>query len=304
MTEVRLDSKFLKKLEHLVLMSKGVYSGELMGGRRSRRRGTGLEFTDHKVYSPGDDLRYLDWNVLGRLDELFLKIFEMEEDLYVYVLVDCSASMDCGETGDAARLKDSMPSKLDAAKMTAACLAYIGLAKHDIVKLSFFSDNVVASSDHLKGRACVFRVFDFLNEHKVAGGTNFSEAMDSFVRYTPRRGIAIIISDFLATGGVEAGLKALIHHKFGIYGLHVVEPAEENPELVGDLNLEDSETADVLPVSIRRNTVQTYKEFFTKHCDHIRRFLNSYNGHYIKVPTTTSLEDLILKVFRREGLLR
>ena len=74
MMHTQLDAKLLRKLEHLMLMAKGVYSGEMMGSRRSRRRGSGLEFTDHKSYSPGDDLRYLDWNVLGRLDELFLKI--------------------------------------------------------------------------------------------------------------------------------------------------------------------------------------------------------------------------------------
>jgi uncharacterized protein (DUF58 family) len=293
MTEIRLDSKFLKKLEHLMLQSKGIFSGELMGGRRSRRRGTGLEFTDHKSYSPGDDLRYLDWNVLGRLDELFLKIFEMEEDLYVYVLVDSSLSMDYG-----------VPPKIEVAKMVASCLAYIGLAKQDIVRLAFFSDNVVASSDHCKGRSQIFRVFEFLNEHKVSGGTNFTQAMDSFVRYNRRRGIAIIISDFLDPTGIDEGLKELIHHKFGIYGLHVVDKTEENPALVGDLNLEDGETGEVLPVNVNRHTVETYREFFHKHCEHARRFLNSYNGHYIKVPTTTSLEDLILKVFRREGLLR
>ena len=292
MPQTRLDSRFLRKLEHHMLMAKGVYSGELMGGRRSKRRGAGIEFTDHKAYSPGDDLRYLDWNVLGRLDELFLKTFEMEEDLYVYVLVDASQSMDYGD-----------PSKIEMAKVIAACLAYIGLAKQDIVKLSFFSDELVAGSDLFKGRGRIFRVFDFLNEHDTRGGTNFEESLTSFVRYNRRHGIAIVISDFLDPAGIEDGLKILTHHKFGIYGLHVIDPTEENPELVGDLNLVDSETEDVLPVSVRRSTIETYREFFDKHCAHIRRFLNSYNGHYIKVPTTTGLEDLVLKVFRREGLL-
>ena len=293
MSDLQLDSKFLRKLEHLMLQSLGVYSGEMMGGRRSRRRGHGLEFTDHKSYSPGDDLRYLDWNVLGRLDELFLKIFEMEEDLYVYVLVDSSKSMGFGD-----------PKKIAVAKMVAACLAYIGLAKQDIVRLSFFADGLASTSDACKGRGRIFRVFDFLNAGSLSGGTNFSEALTSFVRYNRRHGIAIIISDFLDPAGIEPGLKTLIHNRFAIFGLHVVDPAEEKPELVGDLNLVDSETDDVLPVSIRRQTIDTYREFFDKHCLGIRRFLNTYNGHYIKVPTTTGLEDLILKVFRREGLLR
>jgi len=293
MVQTQLDARFLRKLQHLMLMSKGVYSGEMMGSRRSKRRGSGLEFTDHKSYSPGDDLRYLDWNVLGRLDELFLKIFEMEEDLYVYVLIDCSQSMGFGN-----------PAKLDLARIVAACLAYIGLAKQDIVRLSFFSDDVIDHSDHYKGRGNIFHLFEFLNEHTLVGGTCFKESLTTFVRHNRRRGIAIVISDFLDPAGVENGLKTLIHNKFGIYGLHVVDPAEENPPLVGELNLIDSETGDALPVSVRRSTIESYRDFFRKHCDGVRRFLNSYDGHYIKVPTTTGLEDLILKVFRREGLLR
>ena len=294
MRETDLDSKFLRKLEHLMLMAKGVYSGALMGARRSKRRGSGIEFTDHKSYSPGDDLRYLDWNVLGRLDELFLKTFEMEEDLYVYLIIDNSKSMDFG----------SPSTKAEVARMVAACLSYIGLAKQDIVKLSLFSDGIVADSDLFKGRGRIFRVFEFLNEHDVSGGTNFKDSLSSFVKYNRRHGIAIIVSDFLDPSGIEDGLKTLIHNRLAIYGLHVIDPAEANLELVGDLHLGDSELDDVLPVSIRRSTLESYREFFDQHCDNIRRFLNSYDGHYIRVPTTTSLEDLVLKVFKREGLLR
>ncbi len=293
MSDIQLDSKFLRKLEHLMLQSLGVYSGEMMGGRRSKRRGNGIEFTDHKSYSPGDDLRYLDWNVLGRLDELFLKIYEMEEDLYVYILVDSSKSMSFGN-----------PTKMATARMVAACLGYIGLAKQDIVRLTFFGDGLASTSDIFKGRGRIFRVFDFLNAGHASGATNFAESLHAFVRYNRRHGIAIVISDFLDPAGIEPGLKTLIHNRFAIYGLHVVDPLEEKPALVGDLNLVDSETDAVLPVSIRRQTIEAYGEFFERHCLGIRRFLNSYAGHYIKVPTTTTLEDLILKVFRREGILR
>lgn len=291
MAAIRFDSKFLKKLDHLMLRSRGVYSGDLMGGRRSRRRGVGLEFADHRSYSPGDDFRYLDWNVLGRLDELFLKVFEMEEDLYVYVLIDCSGSMDFGD-----------PTKLDVAKMTAAALSYIGLAKQDIVRVSFFSEDLIDKSELFKGRDQIFRVFDFLNQERPSGKTSLTASLRNFVKYTRRHGIVIILSDFLDPGSLEEGLKFLVHNRFGVYGLHVIDPREERPDLVGDLNLTDTETGESLPLNLRRNTIDAYRQVFQEHCQHLKRFMNSYNGRYMQVPTHTSLEDLFLRVFRREGL--
>jgi len=90
------DSEFLKKLEYLSLVSKRVFRGQLLAQRRTMQMGGGIEFADHRDYAPGDDFRYLDWNVFMRLDELLLKRFQEEEDLHVYIFLDCSRSMAFG----------------------------------------------------------------------------------------------------------------------------------------------------------------------------------------------------------------
>ena len=90
---VTIDNRLLRKLERFKISPRGVYRGGQAGMRRSLSRGTGLEFADHKEYSVGDDIRYLDWMLYGRLEELFIKVFEQEESLPVYILLDCSASM-------------------------------------------------------------------------------------------------------------------------------------------------------------------------------------------------------------------
>src|SRR4029078_10133999 len=89
-----LDPEFLHKLEQLELVSRKIFVGRMKGERKSKRRGSSVEFADHRHYSIGDDLRHIDWNVYGRLDKLFLKLFLEEEDLHFYTLLDTSLSMD------------------------------------------------------------------------------------------------------------------------------------------------------------------------------------------------------------------
>src|SRR3954464_7959922 len=114
------DSDFLKKLEYLSLVSKRVFRGSLMAQRRTMQLGSGIEFADHREYAPGDDFRYLDWNVYGRSGRLLLRLFEEEEDLSIYILLDCSLSMSFGD-----------PPKFNHARKLAAAMAYVGLANLD-----------------------------------------------------------------------------------------------------------------------------------------------------------------------------
>src|ERR1700755_2431002 len=126
-------SDFLKKLEYLSLVSKRIFRGSLLAQKRTMQMGGGIEFADHREYAPGDDFRYLDWNVYARHDELLLKRFQEEEDLHVYILLDCSRSMGFGP-----------PAKFDFARQVAAALAYIALADLDRVAIVAFAGDIVA----------------------------------------------------------------------------------------------------------------------------------------------------------------
>src|SRR5215468_8696574 len=118
------DEGFLKKLEYLAIVSRKVFAGRLRAERRSRKTGAGIEFADHRDYAPGDDIRYLDWNIYGRMDKLLLRLFEEEEDLHVYLLLDASASMRTGR-----------PPKLEYPKKVTAALSYVALANLDRVSI-------------------------------------------------------------------------------------------------------------------------------------------------------------------------
>src|ERR1041384_8563317 len=113
------DDRFLKTLEHLHMVSRKVFAGNLRAERRTPKRGSGIEFADHRTYARGHDFRYIDWHLYGRLDKLLLRLFEEEEDLYIYILVDVSDSMAIG---------NPLP-KLHYAMQVGAALTYLGVAK-------------------------------------------------------------------------------------------------------------------------------------------------------------------------------
>src|SRR5919112_1922469 len=110
------DAAFLKKLERLSIVSRKMRAGRIKGERRSSKRGTSIEFADYRNYSPGDDLRRVDWNAYARMERLFLKLFQEEEDLTVHVLVDASRSMDWGDTEGGEGGPLALPGRADGAE--------------------------------------------------------------------------------------------------------------------------------------------------------------------------------------------
>src|SRR5207253_5336505 len=133
--------QFLHRLDQLELVSRKNCVGKTKGERLSRRKDQSVEFADYRNYVVGDDLRFLDWNLFGRLDRLFIRLFLEEEDLHFYLLIDNSLSMDFGT-----------PSKLLYAKQVAAALGFVGLVNLDRVVVEAFNDRIVQSMPPLRGR--------------------------------------------------------------------------------------------------------------------------------------------------------
>ncbi|MFQ6097104.1 MAG: DUF58 domain-containing protein, partial [Armatimonadota bacterium] len=148
---ILFDADFFRKLERLSILVKRPFPGVLKGEKRSPRRGHSVEFADFRNYTPGDDFRRVDWNVYGRLEKLFLKLFVEEEDLTVYVLIDGSKSMDFGE-----------PRKFDYARRLAAAIGYIALCNLDRLAIGVFTSRVATLFPSTRGRPEAHRMFDFL----------------------------------------------------------------------------------------------------------------------------------------------
>src|SRR5579872_3066200 len=226
--EFGFDQAFLKKLEYLHVVARKVFAGRLRADRRSRKTGSGVEFADHRDYAPGDDLRYLDWSVYGRMDRLLLRLFEQEEDLYIYLLIDASASMRVGES------PERPGGKLRYAAQVAAALAYVGLANLDRVSLLAFGGGLRERLPPTRGKGQIFKMLDFLSGLEPRGETELSAALSAFVHQSRRRGVVVVISDCYDPQGYEEGLNLLRYHRFEPSVIQVVDPREANPALRGD----------------------------------------------------------------------
>src|SRR5438105_11105969 len=148
-----LDPDFLARLEQLELVSRKIFLGRMKGERRSKRKGQSVEFADYSNYVVGDDLRFLDWNLYGRLDRLFIRLFLEEEDLHFYLLIDNSLSMSFGK-----------PTKLHYARQVAAALGFIGLVNLDRVVIEAFNDKLTQSMPAARGRRSLWRLMEFLQQ--------------------------------------------------------------------------------------------------------------------------------------------
>ena len=288
------DDKFLKTLEHLHMVSRKVFAGNIRAERRTRKVGSGIEFADHRTYSRGDDFRYIDWNLYGRLDKLLLRLFEEEEDLYIYILVDVSDSMSIGSP---------LP-KLHYAMQVGAALTYVGLANLDRVSIIPFGDKVLDRLPPSRGKNRIFRVFQFLRDCEIGGKTELADCMKSFVTMNKRRGLAVVISDFYDPKGFEQGINTLRYNKFEPFVLQVYDKKEADPELHGDLALVDCETGDTREVTVSRSLLEAYSKEHERYCEELEEFCTKKALPFFRTHTAIPFEELILRIFRSGGFLR
>ena len=288
------DDEFQRKLDYLALVSRRVFAGRMRAERRTKKSGSGVEFADHRDYQPGDDFRYLDWNVYQRFGRLLLRLYEEEEDLSIYFIVDASGSMAFGDDGK----------KLRYAKRICAALAYVGLANLDRVSIVSTSDRVMERMPTTRGKARIFKVFRFLQELETAGGTDLGDALKSFVAQNKRRGLAVLISDLYDPAGFKRGINVLRYNKFDPFVVHVVDPSEAKPKLNGDVLLYDCETGDEREVTITAKVLERFRAVHQEYQDEVARFCTTHQVPYIQADVSTPFDELILRVFRRGGFLR
>ena len=291
------DDDFQRKLEYLALVSRRVFAGRLRAERRTKKSGSGVEFADHREYQPGDDFRYLDWNVYQRFERLLVRLYEEEEDLAIYLILDTSGSM--AQPG-AQRSR----TKLAYAKKIAAALAYVGLANLDRVSIVTTSDRVMERMPETRGKARIFKAFRFLRAVGAEGTTDLGDAMKTFVAQNKRRGLAVLISDLYDPRGVERGVNVLRYGKFDVFLVHVVDPADARPNLQGDVLLYDCETGDEREVTVTARVLEQFTEAYDAYASAVERFCATHQVPYVAAGIDVPFDELILRVFRRGGFLR
>jgi len=298
-----LDDEFIARIEKLELISRKVVSGQIKGERRSKRRGHSTEFADYRPYVVGDDLRFVDWNIYGRLDRLFLKVFLEEEDLRLNILVDSSRSMRFGD-----------PDKLDYAKRLAAAMGYIGLVNQDRVEIAQFATRLAPVFGPARGRRQTHRMLDTLGrlEPMEEQGTDLATSCRDFTvgsnGASGRRGggILLFITDFFDRSGFETALRYLLatSRSTEIFVFHIMAPQELEPRLSGDLRLVDVEDGLTSEVTISAPLLKQYRKTLDGFRAEIQHFCSQRGLNYIFTSTEVPFDQLVLGYLRRRGLLR
>jgi uncharacterized protein (DUF58 family) len=292
-TSQLLSPQLLAQLERLELVSRKVFRGRMKGERRSKRKGQSVEFADFRQYVPGDDLRFIDWNLYARMERLYLKLFLEEEDLHFYALIDASTSMDFGE-----------PTKLQYAKQLAASLGFIGLCRADRVKIESLGTSGRQPGPTLRGRSSLWRMIEYLEGIQPGENVSLAEGVKNFCLRNPGKGILVLITDLMDKEGYEKALRFLVTQQMDVYVLHVLCPEELNPEIKGDLKLIDCEDDDVAEVTISRPLLDKYKRTLASFLDGAREFCTRRGMSYLMTSTETQVETLVANYLRRRGLVR
>lgn len=285
------DAAFIAALERLAIVAKRARAAGDRGGRRSQRRGASVEFADHRSYAPGDDVRRIDWNLYGRLDKLFLKLYVEEVDLTVHVIVDASASMSFGT-----------PSKFDTARRLAAALGYVALAGMDRLKLGMLTPSGLTGFGPTRGRAQVFRMLDHLDRAAAGGDADLGDLL--LERPPMVGGVTVLISDFLTPTGCAAAVRRYMAAKQRVVCLQVLAPEEISPEIYGDFTLEDSESGATVDVTSGPRALEAYRRSLGK----LEAELAGLSRHgpcsYLLVRSDVDVVDFCLRELPRAWVVR
>lgn len=287
-----LDPAFLRKLDRLSIAVKRARPGMLKGERKSPRRGASVDFADYRNYVQGDDLRHVDWNLYGRLDELYLKLFEEREDLTLHLLIDASQSMAYGT-----------PHKLAFAKRLAASLAYIALSGHERVSVEAIHAGGTQRIPPCRGKGSVTRLFGFLESIEATGRTSLEDSSRSYLGRNTSKGVAVLFSDFFDDAGYEGVLRRLQQSRSDIYAVQVLAPEEITPRLTGDLKLVDSETGHFAEISASRALFRRYQKNREGFVESIRRYCAARGIGYVFASSDAPIEKVTLEMFRRIGMV-
>ncbi len=287
------DDEFQRKLDYLAMVSKRIFSGAMRSERRTKKVGSGVEFADHRDYAAGDDLRYLDWHAYSRFQRLLIRLYEEEEDLSIYFIIDCSRSMGFGD-GE----------KLRQAKRLCAALAYVGLANLDRVTIVSATDEISGRMPETRGKQRIFRIFRFLNAIQAEGNTDLEDSLKTFAAQHKRRGLAVLLSDLYDAKGFEKGINVLRYAKFEPFVLHLTDPEERTPQLAGDIRVYDCESGEEREVTVTKRVLERYAKAYDDYLKGIQTFCVSKQVSYYEASVDVPFDELILRVFRRGGFLR
>lgn len=286
-----LDERLMRALSRLRLDAKAPALGLYKGESESARRGSSVEFREYREYEPGDDYRHIDWNIYARLDRLVVKLFSEERNRGLDLLVDTSTSMAMGS-----------PRKDEYAQGLAAALGFVALYGGDEVRIGALASSLTWHSPWQRGRERLPSLLRALGRLETGGLSELAQALRERGARV-RSELTVLISDLLTPGWDEA-LDALAHSGGASVLIQLMSPEDRRPGLGGAYQLIDAETGEALEAHLDDDALAAYERVVEGFLDEVRRRAHQLGIACFQVETSYPLADLLLKSFRKGGLLR
>tara|TARA_B100000900_G_scaffold377663_1_gene361293 strand:- start:245 stop:1144 length:900 start_codon:yes stop_codon:yes gene_type:complete len=291
-TRKLLDPRAIARAEALGMNARFIVEGYMAGEHKSPYRGFAIEFSQHREYAPGDDVRHLDWKVQAKTERYYIKQYEQETNFVAHLLLDGSESMKYG-SGEI--------SKLEYGKMMAACLAYLILHQRDAVALGIFDEEIREYLPRSDNRDNLFRIMNRLAGFEPLHGTRLAPVLHGLAGQIKRKGIVIVISDFF--DDEEELLQSVQHLRFKgheVIMMQVLDPCEIDFPFTGNVEFEGLEDLPLIrtrPSQIKKS----YHREFEKFRERLRSDAERHQCHFVEVRTDQALDEVLANylTFRR-----
>jgi uncharacterized protein (DUF58 family) len=300
-----LSPELMASLQRMRIAAPRVQRGSFAGEHRSRRKGASPEFADFKSYSPGDDIRRVDWNLYARLDTLFVRVSEVTTDLTVHIVLDSSPSMNW-------RSSDALVTKEHYGKQLAAVISYITLWHFDRIRVSPFATADQRPLGPLTGRTRVNEMLDYLSRARHGEATSVAEILHRFGHLVTMPGLLIVISDLLSDDPepLATQVRTLVSRGWDVLVVQLLDPAEQDPDLafVGagarqPVTLTDSESGERVLMMPGDESSNSYREAFDPWRDELRRAAGRAGASWLDLTTDLPLEPTALHLLNKIGIL-
>ncbi len=290
-----LDPKIISRISSLDLRARLVVEGFMVGLHKSPYHGFSVEFSQHRPYMQGDNLRSVDWRVFGKTEKYYIKQYEEETNLRSYIILDSSKSMSYAS--------NKLISKLDYASTLVAALSYMMIKQQDAVSLTIYSDEIQKYLPPKSSNSYLQQILKELVDIKASSKTNTSDALNKIAEKIRRRGLVIIISDFF--DDVDKTLKAIkhfAHQKNEVIIFQVLDPLEKTFGFGKDAIFKDLETDEELttqPYQIQKAYQESMNEFTNK----IKRECLNSNFDYNLLDTSTPFDKALFSYIQKRSRL-
>ena len=290
-----LSPSVISKLSSLELKARNVVEGFMVGLHKSPYHGFSVEFSQHRPYMQGDQLKDIDWKVLAKSDRLYIKQYEEETNLIAHIFVDVSKSMDFKNKGEI--------TKLEYAKILAASLSYLLIQQQDSVGIGLYSDKLETYLSPKSTRVFLKNILKEINNISASSKTNTADCLNSVSEKIKRRGMVIIISDFFDDiEKVLSALKKLHYKKNDVILFHILDPIEVNFAFEKNgvfIDLETKEEITTQPYHIQTSYKQALKEYLDK----LKKECLNFGIEYNLINTNEPFDTALLSFIKRRAKL-